>query len=199
MNNLYFSPEVRKCNKDTLCHQVLTILIPSWAIELYRHQTHSKTAVISSEGATLSYSLWIKSGVLRYSLVSWHVRLFFERMCVSTKARKCSPWKLSTTGNQIKITVSGNVGQSLEKKVSVWVVEIIKESRLYFQYFLYFLACPLYFPVVLMFTHLQEQWEKNLVEIFFFIVLQILGVPHGGPTRNKLDFQVAPIALLLGV
>ena len=40
---------------------------------------------------------------------------------------------------------------------------------------------------------------KDFRNIFFFIFRQFLGVPQGGSTRNKLDFQVAPIALLLGV
>ena len=46
---------------------------------------------------------------------------------------------------------------------------------------------------------MRRVYIKDFRNIFILIFQQILGVPQEGSTCNKLDFQVAPIALLLGV
>ena len=40
---------------------------------------------------------------------------------------------------------------------------------------------------------------KDFRNIIFQIFRHVLGVPQGGSNINKVDFQVTPIALLLGV
>ena len=40
---------------------------------------------------------------------------------------------------------------------------------------------------------------KDFINIIFQIFLHVLGVPQGGSNTNEVDFQVTPIALLLGV